>query len=260
MTSSKSRSASWASHRSRRPWRNPGSGGTTPMFAATGSTMTTAICPSRSAKTVDGGVEIVEGRGDGVASGALRHPRRGRDPQRGQAAARALRQQRVGVAVVAAGELHDQVTAREAARQAHGAHGCLRAAVDQPDLVDRWDRVHDALREVDLGLRGHAERRAAPRGPHRRRPPRSRDTRARTAAPPRLHEIHVAVPVDVDEVGALAAFGEDRRAADASERADGRVHTAGDQGLCAREEIFETGSRPGGAHACPIHSAASFAK
>ena len=46
ITSSKMRSAPTASQARRSPARNPGAGGTSPMFAAIGSTMTQATCSS----------------------------------------------------------------------------------------------------------------------------------------------------------------------------------------------------------------------
>ncbi len=50
ITSSKKSRAPCSSQSARSPSRNPGSGGTTPMFAATGSTTTTAISRPRSPK------------------------------------------------------------------------------------------------------------------------------------------------------------------------------------------------------------------
>ena len=104
-------------------------------------------------------------------------------------------QQRVDVAVVAAGELHHERPAGVAAGQAERGHRGLGAGVDQPDLLDRGPR--DDLRgQLDLAGRGRAERRPArQRRRHRRRPrpgarargssaPRSRPGR-RTAGRPR---------------------------------------------------------------------------
>ncbi len=54
MTSSNTSSAPTRSHSARRPSRKPGFGGTTPMFAATGSTKTAATCSSSSGTTLYG--------------------------------------------------------------------------------------------------------------------------------------------------------------------------------------------------------------
>ena len=45
--------------------------------------------------------------------------------------------------------------------------------------------------------------------------------------PPRAHVVDVAVAVDVDELGAVAALDEDRVAADGAHRAHGRVDASG---------------------------------
>ena len=52
MTSSNNRSAPTRSHSARSPSRKPGTGGTRPMFAATGSTQTTATDSSRVGTTL----------------------------------------------------------------------------------------------------------------------------------------------------------------------------------------------------------------
>ena len=54
--------------------------------------------------------------------------------------------------------------------------------------------------------------------------------------PPGEDVVDVAVAVDVDEVRALAALDEERRAADGSERADGRADAAWQQARRLREE------------------------
>ena len=106
MTSSKTSSAPTASHAARRPSRKPGAGATRPMFAATGSTMTQATV------LVELGHRVV-GDDDRVGHRAGGHAGRARQAERGDAAA-AAGQQRVGVAVVAAVELHDPVAPGDA--------------------------------------------------------------------------------------------------------------------------------------------------
>ena len=58
---------------------------------------------------------------------------------------------------------------------------------------------------------------------------------------PRLHEIDVAVAVDVDEEGALAAVDEHRRAAHAPEGPDRRIHPTRDHGAGAGEQVLGSG-------------------
>ena len=58
MTSSKTSSAPAASHAARRPSKNPGTGGTRPMFAATGSTITHATDRSISGTTLYGATTV----------------------------------------------------------------------------------------------------------------------------------------------------------------------------------------------------------
>ncbi len=69
-------------------------------------------------------------------------------------------QQRVDVAVVAAGELHDQVPPGEAAGQPDRGHGGLGARRHEPDPLDGGPG-HDLLGELDLGRGRGAVRRAA---------------------------------------------------------------------------------------------------
>ena len=85
-----------------------------------------------------------------------RHAGRRRDAERREPGARA-REQRVGVAVVAAGELEDAVALREAAREPQRAHRRLGARRDEPHLLDRRHRVGDLRGELDLRLGRRAE-------------------------------------------------------------------------------------------------------
>ena len=191
MTSSNTRSAPDASQRRRSASRKPGSGGTTPMFPATGSTMIAAR-PSPYSATVDATAStslylhtIVSFVVAGGNAGARRQAER-RDTGAG------TREQRVDVAVVAACELEDAVARSERAGKARGAHGRLGAGRDEADLLDRGDRVDDLRCELDLGLRRGAEARPALGGiAHRRhRCPDRRDRRARARRT-------ILTPVDV---------------------------------------------------------------
>src|SRR5581483_4240082 len=173
-------------------------------------------------------VDVVVGADDRVARDGARHARRRRDSE-GREARAGAREQRVGMAVVAAGELEDPVALREAAREAERAHRRLRPRRDEPHLLDRRHRVRDLGRELHLRLGGRAEARAAERRLAHRL------DRLRVGVPederaPRADPVEVAVPVDVDEVRAFPALDEERLVqADGAHRPHRRVDAAGDQ-------------------------------
>ena len=133
-------------------------------------------------------LDVVVRADDRVGGDGGRHAGRRRDRERREAGAGA-REQRVDVAVVAAGELDDAVALREAAREPDRAHRGFGARRDEPDLLDRRHRVGDLLRELDLRFRRGAEascRAALPRAPPRPSPdPRARRGAAPTRAPSR---------------------------------------------------------------------------
>ena len=132
------------------------------------------------------------GRGrTGDARGVRQAERRDAGPGRGQ--------QRVDVAVVAAGELHHLGAAGEAAGQPDRRHGGLGAAGHQPHLLDRLDPVDDLLGERDLALGRRAERRAL----RHRRVHRVDDRRVgvpEQQRPPRADQVDVLAAVGVDDV------------------------------------------------------------
>ena len=131
--------------------------------------------------------------------------------------------------MVAAGELEDPVAAGRGPGEAEGGHRGLGARRDEPDLLDRRDGVGDLGGELDLGLGRGAEAGTELRG----RGDRLDGLRVGVAEEqraPRHHPVDVAVAVDVLEVGALAAAGEERLVEpDRAHRAHGRVDAAGDQ-------------------------------
>ena len=110
-------------------------------------------------------------------------------------------EQRVDVAVVAAGELHHELAAGEPAGQPDGGHGGLGARGDQPDLLDRRAR-DDLLGQLHLGAgRGAVRRAAADRLVDRVEHLRVRVTEQHRT--PAADQVDVLGAVDVDEVGAL---------------------------------------------------------
>ena len=135
---------------------------TRPMLAATGSTITQATSSSSSGTTLYGATTV-------SATASSVTPAEPRQPERRHAAA-ALGEQRVAVAVVVAGELHDLRPAGEAAGHADGRHGRLGARADQADL---------------LALTAPAPRSPRPAAPRARSARRRTCRRRRPAAPPR---------------------------------------------------------------------------
>ena len=92
--------------------RKPGSGGTQPMLPTTGSTMTAAISLPRAAKSAcERGDVVVRERERAFARSRAGTPAESGTPNVASAAA-GLHEQEVGVAVVAALELHDRRRAR----------------------------------------------------------------------------------------------------------------------------------------------------
>ncbi len=61
------------------------------------------------------------------------------------------------MAVIAAFELHREIAAGEAAREADGRHGRLGAGVDQAHQLDRRHGVPDLFGQLDFPFGGRAE-------------------------------------------------------------------------------------------------------
>ena len=190
-------------------------------------------------RPLDGGRVVVgqhqrRGGGRGGHAGGAGHGEGG-EPGPG------LREQRVDVAVVAAGELHDELAAGEAAGQPDRGHGGLGAAGHEPDLLRRGP-ADDRLGELDLGPgRGAVGRAAGDRLPHR-----VDDLRVRVAEQhraPAADQVDVLRAVDVEEVGAGRPLDEPGGAADGVERADRRVHPARGDGVRALEQRGGLGRR-----------------
>jgi hypothetical protein len=188
------------------------------MLPDTGSTMIAAICSH--------GAHVVVGQHDRVARSAAGHTRRRRDAQRDQAGAR-RDEQRVGVAVVVAVELHELVAAGVSACEADRAHGRLCAGGDHAHHLDGGHDLHERLGHADLELGRGAETGALhellAHGVQHDIGRVTQDHRA-----PRADEVDVLVAVRVPHPVALGVVVEDRRRADGAERAHRRVDAAGD--------------------------------
>ncbi len=189
-----------------------------------------AVCRER---LLDGG-QVVVGQDEGRCGGRGRNPRGPRDAERGETGA-GRGQQGVDVAVVAPGELHDQVASGEAAGQPDGRHRRLGAGGHQAHLIDRR-AGHDLLAELDLRQGRRAERRTA-----RDRLGHGFDDRwmgvPQDQRSPRGHQVDVLVAVGVIQVGAGAAGHEARGATDSPEGAHGAVDPAGRHQAGPGEEL-----------------------
>ena len=177
---------------------------------------------------------IVEGHHDGLGRGF------GGNAGRAWAAlgghARAGRgQQAVGVAVVAAGELDDQVPPGGTPGQPDGGHAGLGTGGDQAHQLRRLHPGADGLGQFDLGRGGGAERQ-----PTRRRRLNCGDHLGmgvpEQRRPPGTDRVHVLAAIGVVEVGALGAGDEDRVAAHRPEAPDRRGHPAGNHGTGPLEQ------------------------
>ena len=162
ITSSKTRRAPCRVAISRAASRYPGSGATSPMLAATGSRTNAATCPGNRRKASSSAFASLYGTT--VVSAATSSGLRGSPDPEGRDAGPGRDEERVGVPVVPAVRLHDPRAARGRAREPHGAHGGLRARVDEPDHLDRRHHLRDALGEPDLALGRSAEGGSAPGG------------------------------------------------------------------------------------------------
>ena len=95
--------------------------------------------------------DVVVGHDEGLGSDLGGHAGRVGERQGGDAGARAD-EEGVDVAVVVAGELHDEAAPREPPGEADGAHRRLGAAGDQAHLLDGGDPRDDLLGEQHLVL------------------------------------------------------------------------------------------------------------
>ena len=185
---------------------------------------------------------VVVGQHQGQLGRRGRYAGRARDGERGDARA-GRGQQRVDVAVVAAGELHDHVATGEAAGQPDRRHRGLGAGGDEPDPLDRR-AGHDLLGQLHLGPGRRAVRRTA----SHRRAHRRLDLGVRVAEqhrPPRADQVDVLVAVDVGQPGALGGGDEPGGAADRVERPHRGVDAARGHGQRPRRTARRTLGIPG---------------
>ena len=129
-------------------------------MAGTGSMMTAAMrSPSRS-KSCRAPRLVIERQHARARREGLRHARRGGPAERGEPRA-GRHQQVIGVTVIAAGELDDEVAPGEGARHADRAHHRLGAGGDEAHLLGRGVGRDHALGELHFRRAGRAVGRAA---------------------------------------------------------------------------------------------------
>ena len=152
--------------------------------------------------------------------------------------------------VVAAGELQQQRTAGGRPSEPQRGHGRLRSTVDEPDHLYARHHANDAFRQFHLGLRRGAVRCSLVELQLQRRRYHGMGM-AEDEGAPAQNVVHVAATLGVVQVGALAPLHEERLTSHCAERAYGRVHPSGDQGLRPSPQSirsphypFPTGAQP----------------
>ena len=178
-------------------------GGTTPMFPATGSTMTAANSPLWASKADSSASMSLYGMVTVSAAAAAGTPAEEGDVERRQAGPR-VREERVGVPVVASVELQQLVALRVCPCEPQRGHRRLGARAHEPHLLDARDAGADFLGEFQLVFGGRAEARAPRRAadetalsdPGMRVPDDQR--------PPRADVVDVAGAVGAPDVRALS--------------------------------------------------------
>ena len=181
------------------------------------------------------GVDVVVGQHNCVGRGGAGDPGRGRQTQRRHPRTR-VGEQRVHMAVVAAGELDDLGPAGEPAGQPDRAHGGLGAGVDQPYPLDGRHPPDDLGGQLALRRRRRPERQAGGGGfgdgVDNGRVRVAQDHRA-----PRADQVDVAVAVGVGQPAPARLGDEARSAAHRGERADRGVHPAGNDRAGVLEQL-----------------------
>ncbi len=177
---------------------------------------------------------VVVGQDEGVRGDLGRHAGGARVAV-GEGAGARLDQQRVGMPVVAALELHDVAAAGEAAREAQRRHGGLRPGRDEAHELKRGHQPAECLGELHLRFGGRAEgQRARRRFLHRFH--HCGVGVADDHRTPRADVVHIASALGIPDVGARGALQEGRRAAHRAERAHRRIDAGGDDAPGALEE------------------------
>ncbi|CAB4766296.1 unannotated protein [freshwater metagenome] len=189
-------------------------------------------------RLVELGHHVVRGN-DGIGHCAGGDAVAARQPLVGHTAA-PRGEQRVAVAVVATGELHDRVASGRAASEPHCGHRRLGARRYEAHHLEPRYASGQRFGQLDLAQRGRTERGAIERGgadglDHLWMGV-AEDGRAIA-----LHIVDVPRAFDIPHVGTRAAGNKVRLAPNRPKRAHGRVHPAGDDGLRPREQLMVRG-------------------
>ena len=141
------------------------------------------------------------------------------------------------MAVVAAFELDNFVTAGEAAGQANGAHGGFGTGVHHADHIHGRDQLGDQRRHFNFHLRRRAKAQAA-FGGFNDRVADGRMVMTQHHWAPGADIIDIRFTINVVKVSAVGALDKQRRTADAGERTYRRVHAAGNKFTRSVIQIF----------------------
>lgn len=155
----------------------------------------------------------------------------------GECAGAGFDEERVDVAVVAAGEFNDLVAPRVAARETDGRHGGLGAGVAHADFFDRGHELDDEFGHGDFVRIGRAKAGAV----FECFGDGSADVGIVVPVdgrPPSADEVDEVDTVGGGQVGALGTLSKEGCAADGAESTHGRVDPAGDELLGAGEKLF----------------------
>ncbi len=166
--------------------------------------------------------QVVVWRCQGIASCGRRHARAVGQTQGGYAGT-GPHQQHVGVAVVAALELHDLVASGVSPRQAQGTHGGLSSRVDEAHHLYRGHSLRHHLGQGCLQFRG-----CAVAGPILHRLLESRHhswmSMAQDQRAPRADVVYVLVAINVIDLGSLASGDEKRLSPHGAKSSHGAIN------------------------------------
>ena len=148
-----------------------------------------------------------------------------------------LHEERVDVTVVAAGELNNLMTTREAARETDGGHRGFGAAVGHADLLHRRETSEQELGHLDLERIRRAEARSAVEG--------IADgvadlgvVMAMDGRPPGQDEVDEFLAIGRGQASAIGRLGKERRATDRTEGADRGIDATRDHREGTLEELL----------------------
>ena len=141
------------------------------------------------------------------------------------------------MAVVAAFEFDDFVTASKAARQANGAHGRFGTGVHHTHHVHGWHQFSNQLRHSDFHLGRRTEAQAT-LGRFNHRITNSRVVMAQYHRPPGTDIVDIGFAIHVVQIRAVRTLDKQRRTAHAGEGTYRRVHPAWDKFTRSAIQVF----------------------